>query len=77
MASDHEVLPQHPVENLDQKENISLGNEARQHGARRRRRVAIRIRYPVVERVQAALNGQAHADNGQNYQHGDRIAPAV
>ena len=73
-AGHHIFSSQHTVEYLNQQENIPFGHQSGQNGAGRRSCIAIGIWYPVMKRIQSALDSQSDADHRQNYQHGNLIA---
>ena len=61
------------VKYLDQQYDVALRHQARQDGARRRRRVSVSLRYPRMEGIEAALDRHADRDQRQQDEQRGRI----
>ena len=66
MQEPNGIRAEYPEEDLDDQEDMSLEHQPGEDGARRVRRVAVRVGKPGAERIKRAFDGQArrHQDQG-------------
>ena len=71
MAAGDITETNNPVEDLDQQEDVALGNQTGQNGTGGNCGITVGIRQPGMEGKQCTLNSQPHRHNTDGHDHGN------